>query len=163
MDCPPVYDAAQLVGQPWEQVEKVCRDTEFWFKLQPLPWALRLVRALKAQSDLYICSQPWHDMASCHAAKLMWCYKHLRIDYDRVILTPHKHLLAARGRVLIDDLPENLSKWRMAEGCGVLFPARHNGWAQATDVSDPSMVIDYVFEKIRDQLTLDAHLASGAN
>lgn len=52
----------------------------------------------------------------CYSGKIMWLEQHLPEYLNSVIITEHKHLLAAPSRVLYDDRDENVDAWSEAGG-----------------------------------------------
>lgn len=90
-------------------VKQLNEEDGFWDKMKPTPAAALIVQLLLVHTDLYIVSDPKH----CYDwnAKVRWMAKNFNIKESRIILTPHKHLLAAPGRLLIDDFLFNTKKW----------------------------------------------------
>lgn len=114
---------------------------QFWLGLHPTPWAHELVKRFDFRSNAFILTSPWAGDYQCYAQKVEWCARYFDIGSDRVIPFPHKHLLAAPGRVLIDDLPGHCNDWCRAGGKAVLFPCQHNAlWTPFYD-HNPSLVL----------------------
>lgn len=94
----------------------------FWENLEPLPWMHDLLTLLESLADnVYILSAPSHCKSS-YQGKLDWIHSQIGPDYSKLILTPHKHLLANSNTVLIDDSPYNVSKFREHGGKAIKFP-----------------------------------------
>jgi len=76
--------------------------------------------------DCYFCSEPMGNRAA--AGRILWIKKHFPKFYKekKWILTRHKHLLANRYSVLIDDYQKNIRKFQAAGGYGILYPAPWN-------------------------------------
>lgn len=101
-------DAAQF----WSE----CSGVRFWAKLKEYPWAGSLVAASELIAPTYFLTAPTATArAECIEGKEIW----LVGSADRMIPTTHKHLLAAPGRVLVDDHEGNISKWIDHGGIGI--------------------------------------------
>ena len=109
----------------WEQIH--CYGEIFWLRLAALPWARELTGLL---DDLY--PQRWYIVSApsrcptSYSGKVKWLKRFFRQDFDRFLLTPHKHLFAKPGTLLIDDRELNLLKFEEAGGKGLLFPNMGN-------------------------------------
>lgn len=102
------------------------RGPDFWCNLEPHPWLEDLLTAVRAVTpDWYIVSSP-SRCPSSHAGKATWLKRYFGPLFDRFLLTPHKHLLAGPGAVLIDDREETVERFVAHGGRGILFPAYHN-------------------------------------
>jgi 5'(3')-deoxyribonucleotidase len=75
---------------------------------------------------------PWFILTSpgkqshAYSAKVEWCRRRLMAHEHQVIVTKHKPLLAAPGRLLIDDNPENCKNWMVHGGTAILWPQPGN-------------------------------------
>lgn len=101
----------------------------FWADLPTLPWAVDLLElAWSVSDDWYIITAPsWCD--ECIPGKMEWCRRFLGLgcaEFDGLIPTRHKSLLAGPGRILIDDNENNVAGWEAEGGRGILFPSHHN-------------------------------------
>jgi 5'-nucleotidase len=74
--------------------------------LDPIPNALEsLVKMQEKGHQVYICTSPLSESASCYTEKYEWVLKHLGKDWARrLIITKDKTLVY--GDILIDDKPE---------------------------------------------------------
>jgi len=116
----------------WQAIDSTAG---FWGKLQRYPWVGEL---LDLHDDIKVLSSPHYSQA-CYAGKLKWHLEHIGPTIE-LILCKSKHLLAAPGRVLIDDSDENCEEWRQAGGHAVLFPTVLNSdWRNALDPIPPVM------------------------
>lgn len=109
----------------WTAIDSV---DGFWDSLVPYSWAHDLVEMCNRIAPVYFCSAPaWHK--SCAGAKVHWLRERgfLKGRADHFILTPHKHLLANSGTVLIDDGQHNIDAFRSAGGHAITFPMPWNG------------------------------------
>ena len=138
------YDLSRLFEMSWADIDaKIGRDYEFWRHMPAYLWAKDVVALLrKAQtdgivSDIFVLSSPWQQSPECHKAKLEWCDVVLGIPTSDVILTPHKELLAAPNRLLIDDLRSHCEDWSERGGYAIMFPCYHNTDQMWTFSSDP--------------------------
>lgn len=107
----------------------------FWADLDPLPWAAELVAEVSGMTEDWwlVTSQSWCD--ECVPGKLAWCRKFLgtgAAEFDRMIPTRHKYLLAQPRVVLVDDYDRNCERFevdpkgRPTGGRSIVFPAHHN-------------------------------------
>jgi 5'(3')-deoxyribonucleotidase len=98
----------------------------FWQGLLPMPWHLELMHYVEEHStQWYIVSAPSHSPTS-YTGKVKWLKKYFGPRFDRFFLTPHKELLAANGRLLIDDNEDNIKKFVEHGGMGQIFPSMSN-------------------------------------
>lgn len=96
------------------------------------------------RENIFICTSPCQTFG-CAAGKAHWVDINLPIGYQRrLMLTNRKEVCSGPGRVLIDDLDENLHKWTVAGGTGVLVPRPWN--STRTPSHD---VTDLVVQKIK--------------
>lgn len=123
----PVFEAwfrddARWTGGP------VC-DVGFWANLPLCPEAEGLLHQLRCSLPVFICSSPGRPefVAGAAAGKHLWCAKQ-HLAPRQVILADSrfKHMLAAPGRVLIDDTPHIVDRWNAAGGIGILYPQPWN-------------------------------------
>lgn len=99
--------------------------TNFWESLEILPWANTLYNVCvdtAGKNNVFFCSSfgKFYAGASVKAVRVKAEY-----DTDNIVLTRHKHLLAAPGRILIDDKPANISKFEDFGGTGILWPSQY--------------------------------------
>lgn len=122
-----VYTLEEVLGvtksQFWEPIDNL--DYPFWSMLPAYPWWQTLLHVSMARAyQVVILSKPHGPQST--AGKHYWLTHHFGHDFDRYAFTPHKHLLAGRGKVLIDDCEANIREWRNAGGIGLLFPQPWN-------------------------------------
>jgi 5'(3')-deoxyribonucleotidase len=99
---------------------------EFWENLPEKPWIdemLYLVSSKVAATydECYLVSSP-NKCVTSYTGKVRWIRKRFGGGFDKFILTPHKHLLAAEDRLLIDDNPYNCERFIKQGGQAILFP-----------------------------------------
>lgn len=101
--------------------------------VDPLPWVHDLLTAIhEADDEIAILTAPGDNWAGLEG-KRDWVNKYVGSDVE-MILCHHKHLLAAPGRLLIDDKYENCRNFAMFGGASVLFPRPTNTeWCQPHD------------------------------
>lgn len=98
-------------------------------RVQPYPWLRELVSLISAaSSNVTILSQCNDDPIGGYAGKKEWINKHLKpiCNWKSFIGDGAKALLAAPGRLLIDDSTENVKAWKEAGGSAFLFPQPWN-------------------------------------
>lgn len=92
----------------------------FWSRLDQTPWFDKLMRLVEPH-EWYVVSSP-SRCPSSHYGKSHWLKRQFGQQFDRFFLSPHKHLLAGPGRLLIDDNEQNCKRWYDAGGTAILFP-----------------------------------------
>jgi len=110
---------------PDEFWAKIHADPDFWHQLTPYAWCdevLDLARTVAKQ--VKIATSPAKS-PYCFSGKRIWWERFIPRDVE-LIICKSKHLLAAPGRLLIDDADHNVDAWRNANGSAVLFPQRWN-------------------------------------
>jgi hypothetical protein len=103
-------------------------NRDFWFDLEPYPWAEELVNLCRSIAPVRFCSSPpLNPISATH--KIRWLRWHGFMDYEKndYHFTPHKHELAKPGRVLIDDSTANCLAFQKATGQAIEFPQPWNG------------------------------------
>lgn len=141
---PGVYDTAEHLGISdgwmWKNIDAY---ETFWEEIEAYDYAHKLVKYLKKNHEVHICSSPSRNKRSM-AGKSEWLTKH-NFGFGRnFFFTPQKHLLAAPGRVLIDDLDKNIDKFNANGGHGILFP---QPWNVAHELAGKDR-IEYIEEKL---------------
>lgn len=131
----------------WAAIESV---DGFWDSLKPYEWAYELVERCRRTAPVYFCSAPARHK-SCAGAKIEWLRENsfLKGKEDHFILTPHKHLLANPGTVLIDDGQHNIGAFRKAGGQAIMFPMPWNNFA-SSDAVFPSEKLFAVSDLLTD-------------
>jgi 5'(3')-deoxyribonucleotidase len=121
------YDIQNLLGlstsEFWGVIDK---DFTFWENLPLLPDAKQLMNALEERyKEIYFLSSPSLSPA-CHFGKATWVAEHFPKYQNKLILTGHKHLLAKKDRILIDDSDKNINRFKAAGGHVLLYPRPWN-------------------------------------
>ena len=95
-------------------------DADFWANLNKTAEADAIMKMIEG-STVYILTNPGD--ANAAMGKLYWLEKHYPeiVRDGRYIFTTQKHLLAKRGRVLIDDSSEYCQKFRSWGGAAILI------------------------------------------
>jgi 5'(3')-deoxyribonucleotidase len=109
----------------WKRIEE---EEDFWHYLEKTSEADDLMNHLEQQTDpknIYFCSSPSQDPYS-HFGKAFWIKTHYPRYINRLILTNHKHFMAGKDRILIDDSDSNISKFKEHGGLTVLVPRKWN-------------------------------------
>jgi hypothetical protein len=124
-------------------------EDKFWLGLRPTPWAHELARLFNFRDNAFVLTSPWPGDYQCIAQKVEWCMRYLNIGSDRVITFPHKHILAAPGRVLLDDHPKHCKEWQEAGGAAILFPCTHNATWRPEYPGDPAKLLSFVTQSLK--------------
>lgn len=127
---------------------------EWWAGLPVYPWANRLAAACGAVGEVYIATSPQSGCVSAGTGKLAWIKAFLPDAFAgrRFFIGTDKHLLAAPGRVLIDDDPKKCDAFRAAGGRAVLFPRPWN-----MDRQPPGATPEGLIEGIERSGDFDGH------
>jgi len=126
-DYPRQYDWSKDLGikndELWKRVESVGPD--FWATLPWTLWGERLLAsARKTGQDIIIFSRVVGPNSS--AGKSEWAQNNLPRGIPFFTTDCIKHPLAAAGRYLIDDSPENCDAWEVHGGTAILVPQSYN-------------------------------------
>ncbi len=142
-DTQPVWDFWSPYITTEEFWQRIHDRAYFWEDLEPYPWMQDLVDACRSLGQVWFCSAPGPDRDSA-SGKLAWLRRHKLLDGDNYILTPHKHLLSAADRILIDDSVHNVSRFVHAKNSGaLLFPQPWNA-GDFVDPLDPSELVGWL-------------------
>ncbi len=141
-----VYSIAEVLGVSdevmWREIDRL--GSEFWRNLDEYPWARYLYKELRQVGRVVFLSSPSYD-PGCLKGKLEWLH---RLTGDKefrdYIFTTEKDLLAAPGRILIDDSPENCKKFTKSGGRAIQFPAHWNGKETREIVEEIPSIVDKV-------------------
>ena len=108
----------------------------FWEELKPYPWFEDLIALARETAPFTLLTAPSLSPHSL-AGKVAWIYRHFpKVAGKRFgdfLIGRQKHLLAAPGRVLIDDAEHNVEAFRQAGGAAILFPQIWNANHASTD------------------------------
>ena len=107
----------------WRKIDSL--GESFWENLEYYSHAQELWDLCSNYGTVYICTSPSKD-PSCFSGKIKSLLKWRGSNFRNYILTPHKHLLANKETVLIDDSNSNISKFEKAGGKAIIFPAVQN-------------------------------------
>lgn len=100
------------------------RGVGFWEHLNKLPWYDEVIAwAENNFNEWYIVSAPSKESCS-YTGKVNWLKREFGNRFDKFFLTPHKEMLAAPDRLLVDDRKMNLFKFMSRGGEGLLFPTK---------------------------------------
>jgi len=122
-------------GQMWPRIDDL--GAKFWRELEPTPFANELVSLCRKAGEVVIATSPSNDPAAT-AGKIAWLQQRFGKRFRDFVVSPRKELLAAPGRLLVDDTPKHVDAFRVAGGQAVLLPTWHNGeLAEGGDPLDP--------------------------
>jgi 5'(3')-deoxyribonucleotidase len=123
------YDITKWKGvnvttaQFWKKVDET--NEHFWDNLEKYEWSDDLVKLCESYGEIFILTSPSRN-PYCLAGKLMWLNRHYPRLTRKIIMTPHKYLCAAPGRVLLDDSDKKIEKFAEYNGGTILFPQPWN-------------------------------------
>ncbi|WP_417625150.1 5' nucleotidase, NT5C type [Paremcibacter congregatus] len=108
----------------WNTINR--HGIDWWAHLEPMPWWQDLLALVESAGvETAILTAP----ARCDHAltgKGLWINQHLPAYRNRLHMTKDKHLLAAPGRLLIDDHDENCQRFIEAGGAAIVYPQPWN-------------------------------------
>ena len=111
-------------GLMWRRIDEA--GARFWSELEPTPFANELVTMCRKVGEVVIATSPSSDPGAA-AGKVAWLQRRFGKRFRDFAITPRKELLAAPGRLLIDDTPKHVDAFRAAGGAAVLVPTWANG------------------------------------
>lgn len=97
------------------------RPPEFWVNLKKFSWADKLINALKKEYEVVFFSSPGDNPNSAQG-KVIWQLKY-HPDIP-LILGKHKHLAAAKNKVLIDDNKRKIASFNLYGGYTIKWPSQ---------------------------------------
>ncbi|MDA1014390.1 MAG: hypothetical protein O3A00_08055 [Planctomycetota bacterium] len=136
-DWPPgVWNIHEVLGITrnafWSKLDDV--GATLWRNLDPYPWFEELVSLLREFATVTILSSPSRNPESA-SGKLHWLDQHLGRGqpYREFLLSQRKYLLAAPGRVLVDDSDAHAREFCEHGGQAIVFPQLWNANHPITD------------------------------
>lgn len=118
----------------------------FWIRLRSLPWIHEVTELVESvTNDWHIVSVP-SQCPTSYDGKVYWLKRWFGPEFNRFALTPHKHIFAQPGVLLIDDREENVEKFIADGGEGLVFPTRGNTLHRYA--SDP---VDYLAAMLKER------------
>jgi len=139
------WDICQELGlssqEFWSPIEG---HPEFWSDLEPYPWFDELWSLVQSVADHVVISTSPGRCPTGHFGKAIWLKQRGIHPTVNGMIGRRKELLAAPGRILIDDSDRNIRKWESHGGVGILFPRRWN----ALHHVDPGDPVSWVRERL---------------
>lgn len=116
----------------WEAID--WQGELFWKYMPTYPWTDALLGWL-SDSGLrwYFCTTPSRSGASA-SGKVQWMQRTMGTRFRDYIITPHKHLVAAPNRLLLDDREQTVAAFKKRRCPVVMFP---QPWNSLGLVADP--------------------------
>lgn len=112
------------VNEFWEPINY--QGSIFWETLYPLPWFNEVINLVTSLTDDWFIVTGPSNCPTSYDGKVKYMKRVFGSTFDRFIISPHKHLLAKPGVMLIDDREENVEKFVAAGGDGIVFPSNGN-------------------------------------
>lgn len=112
----------------WQRIDAA--GPRFWAELPSTPWADELVRLARRAGEVVIATAPSND-PSASSGKVRWMHRRFGARFRSFAITPRKDLLAAPGRLLIDDTRKHVEGFAAQGGRSVLMPSWANGERRA--------------------------------
>lgn len=108
-------------SQMWKSIDS---NPTFWEDIELFDYSQELVKYLQSKYEVHVCTSPSRHSDSL-SGKGKWMARHFRFNRN-FIITPQKHLLAQKGRVLIDDMDTNVNKFKEWGGDAFLWSQHWN-------------------------------------
>jgi hypothetical protein len=109
---------------PLEQRIRIFSESfDFWANMNWTEGGERLWKNIRRYEPCVLSSYDAADVNS-KPGKMAWCQNKLHIAPERVKLVPtsaSKTQYAGPGKVLIDDFPDNIQRWKDAGGIGIVY------------------------------------------
>lgn len=122
------YDFTKTFDISRNELMRTFDDHDFWATMPHYPWLNQLVEYFES-FGVFI-TFVTHAVDSLHSftGKYEWFVRYLSKYKDDLVFirAPKRHLLAAPGRVLIDDNDQNVAAWVLNGGEAILFPQTWN-------------------------------------
>lgn len=98
---------------------------DFWANLPEFSHTRSMIKFCQDLAPTYLVTTPTLD-PSCHHGKMIWIQNVFGRNFKDYVLTPRKELCAAPYHVLVDDNEENIKKFIINGGIGLLYPTVGN-------------------------------------
>ncbi len=108
----------------WQKIDQFDAEQGFWSRLKAYSWHHDLI-AMVEPFGFTIATSPSRD-PFCAAGKIQWLQRHLGERFNAYMVGMQKFLLAAPGRILIDDRDRECDRFRDAGGESIVFPQPWN-------------------------------------
>lgn len=126
----------------WNHIHQC--GSNFWLGLKPYPWFERLYAELNKMGEVYFLTSPTNS-PHCASGKMMWLKNRFGTDFNRFIITRHKHLFSFYGSILIDDYEYNIDNFeKYGGGKAILFPQKWNRAYEQVSCDRVNWVIDRI-------------------
>jgi len=140
-----VYTIPTIVGMSevdfWNKVDD--NSEKFWGEMPLCEDAGKLYRGcinLVGKDNVFVASRPSNNPESSKY-KLIWLQKYFPSLAKRFFLCKQKYLLAAPGRVLIDDSDDEVQMWFNNGGSTILYPRPWNsGYHKVNEIGVPELL-----------------------
>lgn len=103
----------------WDKIDKA--GTDFWSKLDILPWAKKLIEEMEKLGEVYFLTSPG-TCVPAPSGKMEWVNKYFPKMIERLIICKNKEMCANKNAVLVDDSEKKVEKFREAGGHAFLWP-----------------------------------------
>jgi len=128
-----MFDAIKVADQIafWRAFD----DEDFWAHLDWMPKGRRILNLLEAtlgEDNICLLTSPTYN-PGCHNGKMRWIREHMPNYRRKTLIGACKHFCAHPGSLLIDDSPENIEKFKVNGGCGILIKTLWNGHGEDID------------------------------
>jgi len=129
------WDIASCLDVPSKVIYDIAGCEGFCECLEVLPGAVALVDTLRHHGDVYFVTSPVWSARTWMFERTRWLREYFDVKPSEVVHTSAKHLV--RGDVLIDDKPETINQWLLAQPGTDPYPARGVVWDQPYNRNPP--------------------------
>lgn len=112
----------EVESEIWDRIN----EPGFMAALNVFEGTKQAVQKLKKLGDVAILSTPLYRSTTAPYERYVWLFEHFGIEWKDVVYAYRKDLV--RGLILVDDKPENIESWCLAnpDGYGVLWDRPYN-------------------------------------
>ena len=102
------------------------QGVDFWANIPVYPWAHELIEYAATFDDIAVATATTTNHGEATAGKIAAIRSIFGHRFTGFVVTPQKHLLAQKGRLLIDDHEPNCMRFIGYGGASTLFPRPWN-------------------------------------
>ncbi len=120
------YEIPEALNMPEGEFfgQTLCGNEDFWSTMPEMPHSDELLNWL-SDKKWYICTSPTLN-PECFSGKYKWLQKKFGAGFRKLVITPHKHVLATPNSILIDDSGFKCNLFEEKEGKTILYPTIFN-------------------------------------
>ncbi len=110
----------------YSYIRGMMKQQHFWETLKAYPEGVAMVHRIRKRADILWCSSPFVPCSGWVAGRLNWLRSILAIRKYKEPFIATRDKQFVRGRVLIDDKPENVTNWALTGRPAILLDQEWN-------------------------------------